>query len=139
MEPNHRLTDAETAAMWAATALTEGRYALGRALANLAVEAARVEAAQQPLDPQVYAIPQRAADAQRDLFGDPAATAVTAPANGRCVFEVQRGGYLEPCHGVAYWDPNKADDQGRSAPGWRHMDTALDQDHDAQVNFTPAH
>lgn len=42
-EPDHR-TDAQIAADWAREALAEGRYELGAALANIARQAARVEA-----------------------------------------------------------------------------------------------
>lgn len=66
---DNRMTDAEIAAQWAAQALTEGRYDLGRALANIAAQAAQTGARLVPMIGQTRnETPDRAQDAATELL-----------------------------------------------------------------------
>lgn len=176
--PN-RPTDAEVVAGWAAEALRDGRYALGKALASIAQQAAAADQNRRTVnvpwagatrtelpvrdfyDPRtgpriVHPVAVNGAgptgngdaDLEAVAIGDQLARTAVMPApdlrpapivpdSARCVARVTREGVADECHGVAYWAPGKADDgvNPAVAPGWRHVDPAIDQHHSPEVNL----
>lgn len=111
-------TDAQRAAQWAAEALTEGRYALGEALAQLARRA----------DHKGAEMAHRAA--QREMFG-PGVAAVPMAGQTRdeqpardvlCAQLVEEHGSRRMCGAVLIWHPG---DQAGTLPGWYHADPEI--------------
>lgn len=138
------LTDAQCCAFWAAQALQEGRIELGRALANLAAQAQRIEARMVPMigqtreeRPRAETPPAaevtgngdadlaRAEAAQTQIFGRPPDLAPDVPDHDRCSHPIQNAlaGMVNttPCHVVVWWDS----DHGV----WHHIEPNLDHDH----------
>lgn len=150
-----RLTDAEFVAEVAARALTEGRYELGRALANLTAQAARSEA-QTAHALGVAAVPAQNTDnacpdehqpphaygshpdhcgtcslASKAVLADdeqaPESTMAIPPA-ARCSATVRSGDLTRFCDQPVYWA--KVD----GVESWYHIDASLHADHAAIVN-----
>lgn len=134
MDTPKPLTDAEMAAKWAIEALEAGRYELGRALVNLAANAARMESTPAPIVaaatvPTVpEALEQVAQAAQAELFGDGDRTQAVAQ-SARCAFT--QG--AETCRNVIVWHHGNIGDAEHPAivAGWYHLDSQLDTYHQA--------
>ena len=130
-EFDERRTDAEVAAAWAAQALTEGRYELGKALATLAALAARQEATPKPIMQAAAAVPVAAAmAAQNELFAPSSDTPTEVAKSARCAFTLDG----ETCHGVIWWREGNTGDAEHPAviAGWTHLDPSIDAYHRAE-------
>lgn len=109
------LTDAQLVATWAAQALSEGRYALGEALAQLARRADR------------KSTELNARAAQRDMFGTPnRGPAPDLPSdapqlNAHCAFVLEEHGSRRMCSLPLFWH----DGGGDVLPGWYHRDAEI--------------
>lgn len=119
------ITDAQMAARWAAIALEEGRYELGRALANLAASAARITY-EQPRGPVDLDTWRAAETAQTEVF-PVQEQQLAVPESGRCKAGVTVDGVAGTCAAVCYWTETPGANGHTGA--WHHVDPALDHDH----------
>lgn len=154
------MPDAERVAGWSATALAEGRYELGYALARLAVQASKMEESARPLLVPVpgaaqaghrpalsTSTPWLAPNGQATVYrpggfeqrapvDDPATATPVLDSIGRdvaparCDRKVIRDGVADVCHAVVYW---VADGEY-----YRHVHTELDTDHVPLVGLREA-